>query len=145
VVVGSANYTSPTVTRLERLAARREAFRWLGHVNDRELLVDLWLHCDVYLHGHSVGGTNPALLQALGTGAPTLAFDAPFNREGMGSDEALFGHNSEVLAEFILSSLLPSNPSWDGRKVVSSPRNGPTSWASTRRPDIGEKSVEGER
>ena len=44
--------------------------KWLGHVNDQRLLSRLWSNAAVYFHGHSVGGTNPALLQALGSGGP---------------------------------------------------------------------------
>lgn len=73
--------------------------RWLGHVSDEELLLDLWAHCGVYLHGHSVGGTNPALLQALGAGSPTLAFDTPFNREVLQDGAQLFGPAPEELAD----------------------------------------------
>lgn len=80
VVVGEANYRSALATRLRDSSGSRRV-RWLGHVSDQELLEQLWAHCALYLHGHSVGGTNPSLLQALGLGAPTLALDTPFNRE----------------------------------------------------------------
>jgi glycosyltransferase involved in cell wall biosynthesis len=42
------------------------------------------------VHGHSVGGTNPALLEALGAGAPVLAFDTVFNREVLGELDAYY-------------------------------------------------------
>jgi len=81
VIVGSA----PAPTELEQELSRRSDslpnFHWLGHVSDQELLTELWMNCGVYFHGHSVGGTNPALLQALGCGSPTVAIDTPFNRE----------------------------------------------------------------
>jgi glycosyltransferase involved in cell wall biosynthesis len=89
VVVGSANYGSPTERRLRDLAAARRIV-WLGHVADQALLEQLWAHTALYIHGHSVGGTNPSLLQALGLGAPTLAFDSPFNREVLGDDDRYF-------------------------------------------------------
>lgn len=98
VVVGSANYDSPTVERLQRLSRERRSFRWLGHIDDQELLSDLWFHSAVYVHGHSVGGTNPALLQALGCGAPTLALDTPYNREVVEHEEMLFPPNPPALA-----------------------------------------------
>ena len=37
--------------------------------------------CKAYLHGHSVGGTNPSLLEALGSGNIIIAHDNIFNRE----------------------------------------------------------------
>lgn len=80
VVVGAANYRNPLEERLERLS-REGKVRWLGHVDDQGLLAELWAHSGVYFHGHSVGGTNPALLQALACSAPTVALDTPYNHE----------------------------------------------------------------
>jgi glycosyltransferase involved in cell wall biosynthesis len=100
VIVGSANYDEPIERRLRTLEGRG-AVRWLGHVSDQTLLTQLWAHCGVYLHGHSVGGTNPALLQALGAGAPTLALETVFNREVIARDEQLFPADPVALAPMI--------------------------------------------
>lgn len=86
VVVGSANYDNPTEARLRVLDAEQK-IRWLGHVADQDLLTELWGNAAVYFHGHSVGGTNPALLSALGCGAPTVAVDTPYNREVLGGGD----------------------------------------------------------
>jgi glycosyltransferase involved in cell wall biosynthesis len=100
VVVGSATSKGPLEERLRDLD-RHGQVRWMGHVSDQELLLELWGKCAVYVHGHSVGGTNPALLQALGAGAPTLALDTVFNREVIGEDEQLFSAQPESLASAI--------------------------------------------
>jgi glycosyltransferase involved in cell wall biosynthesis len=124
VVVGSASSKSSTADRLRRLD-ETGVVRWLGHVNDQELLLQLWAHSGVYLHGHSVGGTNPGLLQALGAGAPTLAFDTVFNREVMCDfDESqFFGSDPGALASQIVSVLgdeeLRSKLAEDGRATVA--------------------------
>jgi glycosyltransferase involved in cell wall biosynthesis len=97
VIVGSANYASPIEARLTK-ASRDGGLLWLGHVHDQELLTQLWANCGAYVHGHSVGGTNPALLQALGAGAPALALDTEFNREVITSEEQLFPARPEDLA-----------------------------------------------
>jgi glycosyltransferase involved in cell wall biosynthesis len=97
VIVGSANYESQLEERLRDLD-HRGRLQWLGHVSDQALLTQLWAHSGAYVHGHSVGGTNPGLLQALGAGAPTLALDTEFNREVLGSDEQLFGPEPRELA-----------------------------------------------
>lgn len=104
VIVGSANYDAPIEDRLRRLD-HLGALRWLGHVSDQELLTQLWAHCGVYLHGHSVGGTNPALLQALGAGAPTLALETQFNREVIRRDSQLFPADASKLAAMITEVL----------------------------------------
>lgn len=41
--------------------------------------------CRLYIHGHTVGGTNPSLVEALGAGSPVLAHDNRFNRWVAGS------------------------------------------------------------
>lgn len=102
VIVGSANFDSPIEARLRALEAAG-VVRWLGHVNDQELLTELWANCAVYVHGHSVGGTNPALLQALGAGAPTLALDTPFNAEVLPAREQRFSLDAGELADRIRS------------------------------------------
>lgn len=105
VVVGSANYRLPLVDRLTKLQ-ERPGFHWLGHVSDQRLLSSLWAHAGVYLHGHSAGGTNPALLQALGHGAPTLALDTVFNREVLASHTgSLYASHPELLAQAISATL----------------------------------------
>jgi glycosyltransferase involved in cell wall biosynthesis len=100
VIVGSANFESPIEARLQRMSQAGRV-RWLGHVHDQRLLAQLWAHSSVYVHGHSVGGTNPALLQALGAGAPALALDTQFNAEVLPYAEQLFPAEAEALAEKI--------------------------------------------
>jgi len=100
IFVGSANYESPIEDRLRRMQAEGR-IRWLGHVEDQELLNELRANCSVYVHGHSVGGTNPSLLEALGAGAPVLALDTVFNREVLAADDQLFDGHPASLAERI--------------------------------------------
>ncbi|MDM7886173.1 DUF1972 domain-containing protein [Curtobacterium sp. RHCKG23] len=89
VVVGSSGYGSELDSKVAALAARSPRVTWLGHVADDDRLHALWQHCGAYFHGHSVGGTNPALVQAMLLGAPTVARDTVYNREVLG--ETLFG------------------------------------------------------
>jgi hypothetical protein len=56
----------------------------LGGVWDQELLDALYAGTLTYWHGHSVGGTNPSLLRALGAAAPVVAYDVNFNHEVAG-------------------------------------------------------------
>jgi glycosyltransferase involved in cell wall biosynthesis len=79
VVVGSAPYADEHTARIHSLADDRVHFT--GGVWDQDLLDQLYANCATYLHGHSVGGTNPSLLRAIGAGAATIAYDVNFNRE----------------------------------------------------------------
>lgn len=79
VVVGSAPYADEYTRRVH--AAADDRVRFLGGVWDQELLDQLYAGSLTYLHGQSVGGTNPSLLRAIGAGAAVDAFDVVFNRD----------------------------------------------------------------
>lgn len=81
VIVGSSGYGGPLDERAAELARKYENVKWLGHVSDDRRLLALWQHAGAYFHGHSVGGTNPALVQAMACGAPIVARDTVYNRE----------------------------------------------------------------
>jgi len=121
IVVGSGNYEHSTVTRLRQLSNEGKV-HWLGHISDQDLLDQLWSHAGVYWHGHSVGGTNPALIQALGAGAPTLALRTVFNAEVVRSEVQLVDPDPRVLAtsiqEVLESSTMAAELSLHGKRVV---------------------------
>lgn len=82
IVVGSAPYAEAYTSRVRTLAGDR--VRLLGSVWDSALLDQLYAHAYSYLHGHSVGGTNPSLLRAAGAATYVIAWDVGFNREVLG-------------------------------------------------------------
>jgi len=51
-----------------------------GAVYDKKIVNALRFHALFYVHGHTVGGTNPALVEALGAGQAIIAHDNKFNR-----------------------------------------------------------------
>lgn len=55
--------------------------KFVGTVYDQELLMKIREKAFAYLHGHEVGGTNPSLLEALGSTNLNLLLDVGFNRE----------------------------------------------------------------
>jgi glycosyltransferase involved in cell wall biosynthesis len=79
LVVGSAPYADSYAERVRRAADSRVTL--LGAVWDQVLLDQLYANALVYWHGHSVGGTNPSLLRAIGASAAVNAFDVEFNRD----------------------------------------------------------------
>jgi rhamnosyltransferase len=52
-----------------------------GGIYEKDLLTTLRQHCFAYLHGHSAGGTNPSLLEAMIARNLIIAHDNPYNRE----------------------------------------------------------------
>ena len=63
--------------------------KFVGTVYDQQLLKKIREDAYGYIHGHSVGGTNPSLLEALGRTDLNLLFDVCFNRE-VGQDGAKY-------------------------------------------------------
>lgn len=106
VVVGSAPYSNDYTARVHDLADER--VRFLGGVWDQDLLDQLYAHSATYLHGHSVGGTNPSLLRAVGAGAATIAFDVNFNREVLRETGRFFRTASDVAREIELAETTPA-------------------------------------
>lgn len=89
VVVGSAPYSAGYTQSIRDAAAADPRIRLVGGIFDQELLDVLYAHAFTYVHGHSVGGTNPSLLRAMGARTAVIAFDVPFNRETL-ADRAWF-------------------------------------------------------
>lgn len=94
VVVGSAPYADEYTRRIESLGDRR--VRFVGGIWDQELLDQLYANARIYWHGHSVGGTNPSLLRAMGAGVATNAFDVNFNREVLGTNGEYFSGPADI-------------------------------------------------
>ncbi len=100
VVVGSAPYSQWYVDKVSEAAAGDVRIKLAGSIYDQELLDQLYGHARTYIHGHSVGGTNPSLLRAMGAGAAVLAFDVEFNRE-VTNDQALFWSDAAELTAIL--------------------------------------------
>lgn len=54
---------------------------FLGLISDQNYLTHIILNCYAYLHGHSLGGINPALVRVCGLDKPVICIDTIFNRE----------------------------------------------------------------
>lgn len=83
-----------------------EYIRITPAVYDLNVLNVLRSNCNLYLHGHSAGGTNPSLVEAMFFAKPIIAFDCIYNRESTENKAHYFNSVSE------LESLI-SNPSSD--------------------------------
>ena len=69
--------------------SKDKRIKFVGTVYDQELLKKIRERAYGYFHGHSVGGTNPSLLEALGSTKLNLLYDVGFNRE-VAEDGALY-------------------------------------------------------
>jgi glycosyltransferase involved in cell wall biosynthesis len=99
VIAGGANYDSPFHRKIRSFAGEKVILT--GHIDDQEIIKELHCNCFAYLHGHSVGGTNPSLLKAMGYGNCILALDTVFNREVLADGGLFFPRDAGALAQMI--------------------------------------------
>lgn len=57
-------------------------------------------NCELYLHGHSMGGTNPSLVEIMNLGLPVFAFDVVYNRATT-EEKAFYFHDTASLVDGI--------------------------------------------
>lgn len=76
--------------RLFQLYGEHQRVTLLESVYDPLLLASLRTQCRVYLHGHSVGGTNPSLVEILPYQRPIFAWDCDFNRHTLEQSGSYF-------------------------------------------------------
>lgn len=88
---------TPYALRVEALSGR-DGLRVANAVYDAGVLAALRENCFCYVHGNTVGGTNPALLEAMDGCPRVLAVDGPFSREVMGKDGLFFTPDGMVNA-----------------------------------------------
>lgn len=67
-------------------------------VYDLNILNVIRSNCAVYLHGHSAGGTNPSLVEAMFFEKPIIAFDCIYNRESTENKAAYFSSSNDLVA-----------------------------------------------
>ncbi|MFI3266055.1 MAG: DUF1972 domain-containing protein [Rikenellaceae bacterium] len=68
----------------------------LDAIYDLDILYALRSSCRYYIHGHSAGGSNPSLIEAMFCGCSILAYDVIFNRNTTGNQAAYFGNKQEL-------------------------------------------------
>lgn len=73
-----------------------------GAIYDQDVVKALRYHAAAYCHGHSVGGTNPSLVEALGAGSAIIAHDNPYNRWVAGGAQFYFSDKQDCADLFDL-------------------------------------------
>ncbi len=80
-----------------------------GAIYDAGIVQALRFHARAYMHGHTVGGTNPSLVEALWAGNPVIAHDNPYNRWTAGEAGLFFSDEascSEAIDRLIADDIL---------------------------------------
>ncbi|MDP3894947.1 DUF1972 domain-containing protein [Nocardioides sp.] len=109
LVVGSAPYADEYTARVRDAAGDDPRIRLLGGLWDQDQLDQLYANCRTYLHGHSVGGTNPSLLRAMGAGSDVIAYEVTFNREVLGERGSYFARPDDLPELLHAAELMPKH------------------------------------
>lgn len=88
----------------------------LDPIYDLKILKSLRMNASLYVHGHSAGGTNPSLVEAMHFGIPIVAFDCDFNRSTT-EDKAVYFKTTAALARLI-EFIDPANASQVARDML---------------------------
>ena len=94
VIVGAL--TTPYAKKLTKRYARCSTIIFANSIYNYQQLSALRSACNVYVHGHSVGGTNPSLLDAMDAGCLIIAHDNEFNRETLANGGFYFSSVEEL-------------------------------------------------
>jgi glycosyltransferase involved in cell wall biosynthesis len=102
LVIGNKNTT--LAKKIKKKHKHDARIKFLGYVKDIEVLNSLRYFSNLYFHGHSVGGTNPSLLEAMSSNALICAHNNVFNRAILGQDAIYFKTKFEV-SKIVASSV----------------------------------------
>lgn len=84
---------------------RKSNITFLGGIFNKEHLDNIRFYSKFYLHGHSVGGTNPALLEAMAAKTLIIAHDNEFNKSVI-DENAFYFNSSTNLSELLKNKSL---------------------------------------
>ena len=87
IIIGKTN--TPHGKQLTKKYGTEKSVRFIGGIYDFDKINSIRYFSTAYFHGHSVGGTNPSLLEAMASNCFIIANDNPFNRAVL-HDEALY-------------------------------------------------------
>ena len=119
VLVTSAVYSTSYEAAFLDLAGPDTGIRLVGPIWDQPKLDQLYANALTYIHGHSVGGTNPSLLRAMGAGTPVIAYDVIFNREATASLAYFFTDEKDVAKSITSAEQAPDDALRLGRLARS--------------------------
>lgn len=96
--LSSSNYYQELVNKTNCLSDERIIF--IDGVYDKNKLAVIRKNAYLYIHGHSVGGTNPSLIEALSLTDLNILYDVCFNKD-VGKDSCLYFKNTGDLVKLL--------------------------------------------
>lgn len=116
VILGDYNPDSNEYQKIVLEAAGNEIM-FVGAIYEQARVQALRFFARFYIHGHTVGGTNPSLVEALGAGSPVLAQDNKFNRWVAGEGAFYFSIETECAEK--ISELIENDEKISTMKAAS--------------------------
>lgn len=86
--------------KMKRTYVSFDHIHLLDPIYDQKILNEIRSNCNVYVHGHSAGGTNPSLVEAMHLSLPILAYGIQYNKETT-NNKAFYFQSSQDLALLI--------------------------------------------
>lgn len=99
VLVGGTKYKSKYSEKI--FSTKDKRVKFLGFQYDKKITRELLCNCCAYIHGNEVGGTNPALLEAMASGCFVICRDVVFNQEVLRDAGIYFKKNISDLSKKI--------------------------------------------
>lgn len=99
VMIGNWSNSKYGVNLKKQYSAYKNIYL-LDPIYQPDILNQIRSNCAIYLHGHSAGGTNPALVEAMNLGLPVFTFDCVYNRATT-FNEAFYFKDKEDLKTLI--------------------------------------------
>lgn len=109
IVIG--NYNNQYGRQLKRQYHRKNSVRFVGSIYDNNIIGTLRNQCRIYFHGHSAGGTNPSLIEAMASRAPIVAHNNKFNKAVL-SERTLYFNNVHDVESIINNFEARFDGSW---------------------------------
>ena len=107
VIVGNWDYSSYGQNLYEQYSSMGN-IHLLSPIYDQDCLNELRSNCTVYIHGHSAGGTNPSLVEAMMLELNILAYDVDYNRATT-ENQALYFRDALELRSLIDSASIKNS------------------------------------
>ena len=85
---------------------------FIGAIYETDVIDTLRHYSSLYFHGHSVGGTNPSLLEAMACGCVIAAHDNPFNRAILGNQSYYFSSAEQVCDALETNGTMKETVAW---------------------------------
>jgi len=80
----------------------------LDPIYDLDILYTLRSNAEIYIHGHSAGGSNPSLIEAMFFNCKIIAYDVIYNRATT-NNLAVYYSDSSTLAKYVADTVVPNN------------------------------------